>query len=87
VKDARVPVVIEVDPVLIKVHFHPVVCCSLGNQIAMIVKGGYGDDSPSRLLFTNRPPTKLTQVVHDLDGLERAALHLGKSRLSDVDSH
>jgi len=87
VKYARVRMVEEVDAVLFKVHFHPVVCCRPGKQTVMIIVGRYGDDFPSRLLRAYGLPTEFTQVVYDVHHLERATFHLRKGRLSDVDPH
>ena len=87
VKYARVRMVEEVDAVLFKVHFDPVVCCRPGKQTVMIVEGGNGDDFPSPLVCAYRLPTEFAQVVYDLHNLERTTLHLRKACLSDVDSH
>jgi len=80
-------VVVNVDSAFLKVDFDPVVCCRPGNQTMMIIEGGYGNDSPSRLVDAHRPPTEFTQVVYDSHHLKCATLHLGKGRLSDIDPH
>src|SRR4030067_3452248 len=66
VKCTRVRVVENVDPVLLKVHFDPVVCCSPGEQTVMIIVGGYCNDFAFRLVSAHGLPTEFAQVVCDL---------------------
>jgi len=87
VKHTRVCVVIDVDPVIFKVHFDPVVCCSPGKQTVMIIVGGYRSELPCRFVCAHWLPTEFAQIVYDLDNLKRSTLHLGKARLSNVDPH
>jgi len=77
----------NIDAILFKVHFDPVMRCRPGKQTVMIIEGGYGNGFTSRLVRAHRLSTEFTQVLYDLHHLERATLHLRKTRVSDVDPH